>query len=885
MRFFALVFLLLIAVSSAGLAQNVPAATGTTLIRGTLIDQESNLGVATATIVLFRNDAAVATTHTDDRGQFSFAAQPAGLYAISVSAAGYADARSSSIAVAPNDATATFSLIVERTTTGGTSRVIGRVQTSTNSATALQTTATITRRQDPQVTVAENIARVGTALEFLPGVNLRNKNTTIGDDLTVDIRGLKPSETQTLLDGHPIGPIGVQPGNNATFNYQDSPPFALRNIQVTYGAGSLGLYGTNTTGGSVDLQTWNPTPDREFLFEQGIGDQGKQYTNLRATGHVGHFGYALVNAVQGTYGPFPPQQIFQNGNLGTNFSSTNIAKNTYAVSANYLLRNDLVKFSYDFSPQTQLSVTGYVATSYDDKTGNGDNDAASYPYQLYIAPVGKSPACPNGVSVTLDVGSQCLTPQQWATATSGPQGAYASFQSIGVQDYHARLTTTLGNNTFTFDQFIDNYNLVYNRNGASYDPVAMTNNGGFFQNIYHTTGFLASDDISWTNNQFGFGYYVQHQLDTGNTYEEPLLVPTQPAALANANVFLRDAYVVSPHVSLYANVWLKESSSTHGSTIDPRFSVVYRPSGADVIRFGVAKSEGDPDPSLSGGSLNTTPTNLNPPCGAFKNNTGQRLNVGQIGNSSLSPETATDLELAYSHRFAGDSIVNVDLYNTNVTNQLFNASLSAALFPGQIPPNLLAQYYAQIQNLCNVTPVLDDLALTQASNFSQGRFQGIEISGRVRITRRLFADYSYDLQSAKQLGVPDALLQSNLTVINGAQILGIPLHKESLAFDYAAPGGFETRIDAEHLDANNGLNRAPYTYADGFVRYSSPQHTTLSFGVYNIFDSAALTYGQIGLGTFQAENQFGRDANSFDQAVKLRGLTPRSFVFSLSQRI
>ena len=40
--------------------------------------------------------------------------------------------------------------------------------------------------------------------------------------------------------------------------------------------------------------------------------------------------------------PFAPPSVFSNGSLGTNFTSANIAFNTYAVSSDYLLRNDLL---------------------------------------------------------------------------------------------------------------------------------------------------------------------------------------------------------------------------------------------------------------------------------------------------------------------------------------------------------------------------------------------------------------------------------------------------------------------------------------------------------------------------------------------------------------
>jgi outer membrane receptor for ferrienterochelin and colicin len=881
------------------------AQTATATVRGRLVDQQTSLGIPDARIRLERADATIAETHTDGSGAFTFTVSSAGTYQIGVFANGYGNARSSDIAVSAG-AIANVSLVVAPASTSHFDE-IGRVAAAATGTAALQTTATITRRVDPQVVQNENYSRLGNALEQIAGVNLRNRDTTVGDDLTIDIRGLKPSETQTLLDGHPIGPLGVEPGTTATFNYQDSPPFALQNTQVTFGAGALDLYGTSTTGGTVDMQTWNPTKTNQFTLEQGFGDQGKSFTNVRATGTVGKLGFALVHAVQGMTGPFAPQTILSNGALGTNFTPDNIAFNTYSVSSNYLLRNDLAKLRWDFSPQTHLTLTAYAANSWDDKTGNGDNAQSTYADQLYIAPVKATGPCPNQVAVTVSpiagAAPQCMTAQQWATATTGPQFARPAWQSIGNQDYHARFTTALGNNSITLDGFVDQYNLIYNRYLSSFNAAGGYFNGGYNQNIYHTTGFLVSDDIAFEKNTLGVGYYVQHQTVTGTIFQDPLLAGTpgassliarQPAALGNGSVFLRDTFTLSPKFSVYGNVWYKSSTVTGGSSIDPRLSFVYRPGNADVVRLSGAKSEGDPDPTLGSGNLNTTPANLNPPCGAFQAYqkaggtgpyTGSTMNVGQVGNTSLSPERATDLELAYGHRFGADSTINVALYSTNETNQIFNASVPATA--GQIPSYLLAGYYGAITNLCGIaSPQLGFLSLTQASNQSSARFQGVEITGRIRLARGLFADYGYDIQSAKQVGVPQALLQSNPTVINGAQILLIPLHKQTLGIDWSTPSGFETRIDAEHLDDYNGLNRAGYIDANGFVKQALSRHATLTLGVFNIFNTDAQIYDYVGAGAFQAQNPTGTAANAYQENnVKLRGLTPRSYDLSVSLRL
>ncbi|HYZ17298.1 MAG TPA: hypothetical protein VE591_12895, partial [Candidatus Acidoferrum sp.] len=110
--------------------------------------------------------------------------------------------------------------------------------------------------------------------------------------------------------------------------------------------------------------------------------------------------------------------------------------------------------------------------------------------------------------------------------------------------------------------------------------------------------------------------------------------------------------------------------------------------------------------------------------------------------------------------------------------------------------------------------------------------------------------------------------------------------KQNVALDWSTPSGFETRIDAEHLDNYNGLNRAGYILANGFFKYTASRRVTFALGVYNLFDTDSQIYDFIGAGSFQAQNQFGTAANAFQENnVKLRGLTPRSIDFSITTKI
>ena len=228
-------------------------------ISGSVIDQQGGIAVANARVVLIAGPTVVATATTATDGTFLFSGLAPGIYTLTVTATAYQLTRSTDIVIAAGQRNvSTFALLRENASAN--SQIIGRTSTADGARAALQSSTTITRSISPQAIAVTGFNRIGEALGTLPGVNLRGQNANTGDDLYVDIRGLKPSETQTLLDGHPIGPIGVNSSTTAGgYDYMASPINGLRNIQVTYGAGALGLYGTDSAGGTVDWQTLDPT--------------------------------------------------------------------------------------------------------------------------------------------------------------------------------------------------------------------------------------------------------------------------------------------------------------------------------------------------------------------------------------------------------------------------------------------------------------------------------------------------------------------------------------------------------------------------------------------------------------------------------------------------
>ncbi len=888
---------------AAASAQPAADRTGTQ-ITGTILDSSSGLAIPGADVTLYRGTTEIARTVSSSSGTYTFANEPPAIYRLVVARRGYASSQSDDVPIVPGTQSVAVNIDIDVAASTGqqpTIRTIGRVSSSSTQGT-LQKASTVSRDLSSQTLLQQNYANVGEALNTLPGVDFAGHGSSVGDDQTISLRGFAPSEVQTLLDGHPIGPIGVGGG---AYDYQVSPFYALRNTQVTFGAGALGLYGTDATGGAIDFQTIDPSPQGSYTFTQGFGTQGKSLTATQLTGTYGKLGYALGGGVQGTFGDFAPGIRTQTGNLGSDLSPANVAANTYNVSGNYLLRDGIAKLQYQIVPGTVATVTAYSASSRVDKSGVGDNDFQPFSQSLIAAQgnAGTGGCAANLVPITTGADAfRCDPINQAAAENAGPAGGGPNpFQTIVNQDYHGRLVTNILGQSISIDGYVDSYNLNYNRNSATFNPTLGIYTGGFYQNLFRTNGLLVTDDIAHGNNDFGFGYFTQHQTLNTNTYDTGThqIVPQTQAYLGNDNIFLRDTYSPSQLVTLYTNVYYKLLSTTRSETVDPRATLLLRPTSKDVIRLIAGKTDGEPAAILTQTLLNQTPSNLNPQsrCSSFvgipKNGldatgaSSRPLSVGTIGASNLNQETASDFEVTYGHAFANGTTVQIGGYNQHTANLLTTNAVNALTVPaGTIPAFLLQQYYARIRQACaapGYVGSLGDLSLAQASNgTTSGLYRGFEITGRAFATRNLFFDFSYDLQHAQIFGYTDAILAANPTNINGGQTLGFPLNKGSLGAEFNNRHGLDVRLDGYYFGINNAYNRPAYGYGNASFTYELPKTGfEVNLGIANFTNSATQQYGLSNIGTPNPVN----DGVPGDGVTELYGQLPRTFLVTFSEHV
>ncbi len=286
MRFFSFLLAALLACTAGARAQSGAR------IDGVVVDAASGVALSGAIVRVVHTTQ---RTSTDARGAFHFTNLDPGEYQLAVERLGYQPVVSTPVTLGAGGSIQT---------TLAMQRAIGVLHTiavtSTRPSSSLEQSSAFVATINSEALQAIGVQRAGDALRQLPGVNngITGDTSALGDDINLNIRGIGTAETVAALDGNPIG-YGIKGG----YNYQLSPLFPFRDVQVLYGSGGSDLLGINAIGGVVNFQTLDPTPTQQVSVMLGYGTFERQATNVIATGSSGKFGYALAYGVSGLDGP------------------------------------------------------------------------------------------------------------------------------------------------------------------------------------------------------------------------------------------------------------------------------------------------------------------------------------------------------------------------------------------------------------------------------------------------------------------------------------------------------------------------------------------------------------------------------------------------------
>lgn len=875
---------------AAGVSRASADAPG--IVSGKIVDAATGLALSG---VLVQTEGPTITASTSDKqGSFQLTGLMPGYYNLLMYLNGYVTTESEPFRVDVGYPKAPLTLSLQRGSgLSQSTRVLGI--TAVHAAASLQKAALIYKAVSAEPLEQQGYYRVSDYLQQLPGIVGANVAQP-GDDVSLDIRGIGVNglETLAMIDGHPIGP-------RANYNFELSPVFGLRAVDVFYGSGGSDLYGINAIGGVVNMQTLDPTVTPQVTFSQSYGTWDKLATSVQATGTApgGKIGYAFAVGSQGLDGPFHHDNFYQASAAFDQYATDPAVRalGVYPDDTSFTNKSALAKIRFNFSPTAHLTADVLGSAEWDDKTGNGDNDYLPYQVelaageaQLAAARSSGSDSCtqanPNTFTVSSnnsggtfgqgpngqpDGANPCQSPQSFAAANSGYQGAGAAWQSYHSDDYDLKYDKTSGNNSFVLDAFGNNYFHVYDRTYelpcSAVVSQSTGNNVGVSCNPFwrdlgdSNTGLSVSDDIDGTTNDIGFGYFYENTASNYLVFT-PTVTPAAPITHDTA-FFLRDAYHAPvSDLTTYVNAWFKNSTITNTSFVDPRIAFVLNQPN-DVYRVAVGRTSTQPTPDMldqpftpsspgafSGGGISCTALN----------------SVGNVPSSDLKPEQATDEEASYGHRFSGDSTAQLTLYSTNLFGQIYGttAPLSSVSLPGFDP----SPFVQVVQQQCPGLSPAQALALLGVSgnvNIGHTVARGIELTGRQRWSTQFFTDYSYDTQSSFLQSNDPSLINpadgGSLFFIPGSQLPNVPLHKYSLSFDYTfGQHGLEARTDTFFYSINNSNNLPAYNYSN--LELSKPEgQSTISVGVDNLFNQNADYRNMVGLGVPLPLNHFAQAAD------------------------
>jgi len=860
---------------------------------------------------------------TDSSGRFTISDLTPGLYQLRIAHAGYQTTISDTVALISGQ-NASVTLAIARQQTGATTlREIGR--TSVRSSQSLQRSSVIYHSASVESIERYGYFRTGDYLRTLPQVNIATSSgggsdtPSPGDDQYLDFRGIGNIETTSLLDGHPIG-AGLNRGKNYGYNWEISPTFALRNVVVTYGSGLSGLTPYSAIGGVADMQTLEPTPDRQFNFTQGFGSYSKLVTNFSATGQLNaHLGYAIAAGTQGIDGPYHNLHLFQPGAaydqaapVGSSTYNMGVYKDDTAVSN----RGALAKFRYsmgDPAHPSHLTASGLWGSYWDDKTGNGDQDFLPYDTALtngqgqlagYTPPgpavppytVANLPSCPSGTFLAKSVngnpfgfgpngledgGPHCVTPQQYAQFASGLQGAGTTWQAFRLNQYDLRFDRPTPKGQVVVDGYTNNWFQIYDRTFQLPNNAATDTSGtGFGPNPYitspavSTSGFSVTDEFNSKNNDFGIGFAY-------NNYAYALQTLGAPASNPVVNdqyYYLQDVFhPQSAKYSLYLNAASVKSTVTNTWGFNPRLALVYNLSRDNVLRLATGSAQVQPFAAQV-----FTPASLVAP-GALLGtiNCAGLTIIGQVGNPALLPEHANDVDVSLGHRFGGDSQIQATVYSENVNRKIFAEPINTNTLPAGFINT--APYQTVVSSQCPPGPGSGQLGVNSLSNVGRLLAQGVDIQGRARLNRRLFFDYDYSIETSVLKAADTLLLQNNKTYIVGSQLPGVPMHKWQLSVDQTFGKNIDVRLTQYYLGNNNPKNSPAYNYGDLTVLV--PVKTgSFNLAVNNVFNQHVQYLGLLGHGVPLALNSFASPSDYAPLvgagATELYGLPPRQVYFS-----
>lgn len=681
---------------------------------------------------------------TDAKGGFTIAGLPAGTYLLDVVAPGYERPGLRAVDVL-DDQTSIIVVQLARSTSSLTT--LGHV--TTHSGEALSTSAAPSREIDAQAFAASGNSNVADMLADR-GVSVTIVRPAGGNPAApaaLSLRGPDPTETLFDIDGH-----SLNSGGSGAFDVSLLDAAQLSSVQLVYGIAPSSLIGPNTIDGTVNVRTLDPTQDSHGLLRFSLGSFSAFGETAQVTGTNGNVGYALSLHRQTTAGETDQQVTTDVGDSVTVGSAitgnTALAKFRIGIgdgggTLGLTLRDQSAFRDLSAALSSIVSDPGQPP-AFADFAGSSEGwHNAGYGLDLQL-PVGRRDA--SGVLQSALVMRHLTSIDD--RSVDGP--------ATGTNAFLLNDRDVIQDDIVEFDRVLPTGSLAVKFDIRSEDLQTQVTPGGTAEQIV-------------VRHPFG----GVNPLASGFPSPDALVGLAQTQRSAAVRYTLDSAARVHYELAAYFSDF-----SSFGSSLDPRFGVVWMPTAQTAIRASIGTTFQSPQlPELY------VPPVLPPPdANGFFN----------IGNPHMTADRATDYGLGIEHVFGGErpARLAIDLYRTNLRDaaQRFVPSIDCNPPTGPPPP----------PQSCLSFPI----------NLGGAVYRGVESSFDWSLGRSVRARATYVVNSAYPSGVPPQFQGGTLGV--GEQFIGVPLQSGSISVESGGSGVFTYDAGLRYAGKFNELNRPAF---------------------------------------------------------------------------
>ena len=698
-------------------------------------------------VVTFVRNGLTRSTSTGPDGRYTIDVAP-GTYVFDVYAKGFASPGAREVSASAGQTTI-VDVQLARSTSSLTT--IGRVVTRAGDA--LPTSSAPIQQLDVRTFAARGGGDLASLLadEADIAVVVRPTGGNPAAPAAVSLRGPDPTETLVDLDGH-----SINSGGSGAFDLSLIDPAQLESVQIVDGISPGSLAGPNTIGGTINVQTLDPTSTSQALVRVTAGSFGAFGATAQATGTDAGIGYAISLHRQTTRGE-PDSAVLSKG--GDNVFVGSGVNGSTALAK--------VRFGIDGGAGSVL-VTASGQSAFHDLSAS--MSAIETP-ALFPAPA---------THVDFSGSAQLTHDGAYGLDIQLPLG---QTNSSGL----APATLTMRHLTSLFDQSVvgpaagTNPFLLDERDAIGDDIVQIDR--PFTSGLLTIKADLRTESLRTVPTPGG----AQDQIIVGPLASAGAAGPS-PVVLGQTqrSVGIRYAVDASSKIHIEAAAYASHFSS-FGSSTDPRVGIVWTPDAQTSIRasFGTTFQS----PQLL--ELYVPPVLPPPdPDGFF-----------DIGNPRLTADRATDIGLGFEHLFGGarSARVGIDVFRTALrdSSHRFIPSIDCNPSGGPPPP----------PNQCESFPI----------NVGDSVYEGLESHASWLIGGATRARVAYAVDAGSPTTVSP--LFQNGSIVAGEQYLGVPLQTATFDVEHDGAGALSENMLVRYEGRYNELNRPPFAQVQAGVTW------------------------------------------------------------------